>query len=106
VVRPVDADVVDLVVAVAQLDDPVPGRNVTDLVAVPGSGQVEFDLTAVPAGEDDVRLIAWAPDVSANPVRSRCHLIGGSEPEEAGEPFRNIGRRGYVKTANPRKQGG
>jgi hypothetical protein len=45
-----------------------PGWNVADPVAVPGSGQVEFDLTAVPAGEDDVRLIAWAPDVSAEPV--------------------------------------
>jgi hypothetical protein len=45
-----------------------PGWNVADPVAVPGFGQVEFDLTAVPAGEDDVRLIAWAPDVSAEPV--------------------------------------
>jgi hypothetical protein len=45
-----------------------PGWNVAAPVAVPGSGQVEFDLTTVPADEHDVRLIAWAPDVSAELV--------------------------------------
>jgi hypothetical protein len=45
-----------------------PGGNVSDPVAVPGSGQVEFDLTTVPAGEHDVDLIAWAPDAAARPA--------------------------------------
>ena len=45
-----------------------PGWNAQDPVAVPGSGRVEFDLSAVPAGEHDVSLIAWAPDATATPV--------------------------------------
>jgi hypothetical protein len=45
-----------------------PGRNVRDPVAVPDSGNVEFDLSAAPAGEYDVRLIAWAPDATAKPA--------------------------------------
>jgi len=45
-----------------------PGRNVRDPVAVPDSGNVEFDLSVAPAGEYDVRLIAWAPDATARPA--------------------------------------
>jgi hypothetical protein len=45
-----------------------PGWNVADPLVVPGSGQVEFDLAGVPAGEYEVALIAWAPDAAARPV--------------------------------------
>ena len=45
-----------------------PGWNVQDPVAVSGSGQAEFDLSGVPAGEHEMSLIAWAPDATATPV--------------------------------------
>jgi hypothetical protein len=37
-------------------------------VAVPDSGQAEFDLSEVPAGEHEIALIAWAPDATASLV--------------------------------------
>jgi len=37
-------------------------------VALAGPGQVELDLTPVPAGDHVVALIAWAPDATAKPV--------------------------------------
>jgi hypothetical protein len=52
-----------------------PGRNVRDPVAVPDSGNVEFDLSAAPGGEYDVRLIAWAPDATAKPASVRLPTI-------------------------------
>jgi len=52
-----------------------PGWNARDPVAVPGSGEVEFDLSAVPPGEHDVGLIAWAPDAAAKPVSVRLPAI-------------------------------
>lgn len=45
-----------------------PGWNVADPLVVPGSGQVEFDLAGVPAGEYEMALIAWAPNAAARPV--------------------------------------
>jgi hypothetical protein len=48
-----------------------PGRNARDPVEVPDSGNVEFDLSAAPAGQYDVSLIAWAPDATAKPVSVR-----------------------------------
>jgi hypothetical protein len=45
-----------------------PGRNVADLVAVPPSGRVEFDLPEVTAGQLEMTLLAWAPDGTARPV--------------------------------------
>jgi hypothetical protein len=44
------------------------GWNPQDPVVVPDSGQAEFDLSGVPAGEHALALIAWAPDASANLV--------------------------------------
>jgi hypothetical protein len=52
-----------------------PGWNARDPVAVPGSGEVEFDLSVVPAGEHDMGLIAWAPDATAKPVSVRLPAI-------------------------------
>ena len=52
-----------------------PGWNAGDPVAVPGSGEVEFDLSAVPPGEHDMGLIAWAPDAAAKPVSVRLPAI-------------------------------
>jgi hypothetical protein len=52
-----------------------PGSNARDPVAVPDSGEVEFDLAAVPAGEHDMGLIAWAPDATAKPVSVRLPAI-------------------------------
>ena len=44
------------------------GWNPQDPVVVPDSGQAEFDLSAVPAGEYELALIAWAADATANLV--------------------------------------
>jgi hypothetical protein len=44
------------------------GWNPGDPVVVPDSGQAEFDLSAVPAGEHELVLIAWAPDPAADLV--------------------------------------
>jgi hypothetical protein len=44
------------------------GWNPQDPVVVPDSGRAEFDLSAVPAGEHELALIAWAPDATANLV--------------------------------------
>ena len=44
------------------------GWNPGDPVVVPDSGQAEFDLSAVPAGEHELTLIAWAPDPAADLV--------------------------------------
>jgi hypothetical protein len=52
-----------------------PGWNARDPVAVPGSGEVEIDLSAVPAGEHDMGLMAWAPDAAAKPVSVRLPAI-------------------------------
>ena len=52
-----------------------PGRNAQDPVAVPGSGQVEVDVSVLPAGEHDIGLIAWAPDATAKPVSVRLPAI-------------------------------
>ncbi|HEY6310296.1 MAG TPA: hypothetical protein VIY52_05745 [Streptosporangiaceae bacterium] len=54
------------VTRIARLDGP--GWNVQDPVTVSGSGQAEFDLSGVPAGEHEMSLIAWAPDATATPV--------------------------------------
>jgi hypothetical protein len=42
-----------------------PGWSPQDPVTVPASGQAEFDLSAIPAGGHDVRLLAWATDPGA-----------------------------------------
>jgi hypothetical protein len=44
------------------------GWNPQDPVVVPDSGQAEFDLSGVPAGQHELALIAWAPDAAANLV--------------------------------------
>ena len=55
--------------AVARIRHPDgPGLNPRDPVVLAGPGQVEFDLTPVPAGDHVMALIAWAPDATAKPV--------------------------------------
>jgi hypothetical protein len=55
--------------AVARIRHPDgPGWNPRDPVVLAGPGQVEFDLTPVPAGDHVIALIAWAPDATAKPV--------------------------------------
>jgi len=55
--------------AVARVRHPDgPGWNPRDPVVLAGPGQVEFDLTPVPAGDHVMALIAWAPDATAKPV--------------------------------------
>ena len=55
--------------AVARIQRPDgPGWNPRDPVALAGPGQAEFDLAAVPAGDHEMALIAWAPDATARPV--------------------------------------
>ena len=44
------------------------GWNPGHPVVVPDSGQAEFDLSAVPAGEHELALIAWAADPAADLV--------------------------------------
>ena len=52
-----------------------PGWNPRDPVTLPGTGQAEFDLAMVPAGDHDLALIAWAPDASAKPVSIRLPRV-------------------------------
>jgi hypothetical protein len=52
-----------------------PGWNPQDPVTVGDSGQAEFDLTAVPAGDHEMSLIAWAPDATARPVSLRLPKV-------------------------------
>lgn len=52
-----------------------PGWNAHDPVEVPSSGQAEFDLSRVPAGEHEMSLIAWAPDAAAKPVSVRLPKV-------------------------------
>jgi hypothetical protein len=47
------------------------GWNPQDPVVLPDSGQAEFDLALVPAGDHELSLIAWAPDATAKPVSVR-----------------------------------
>jgi hypothetical protein len=55
--------------AVARIRHPDgPGWNPRDPVVLAGPGQVEFDLTPVPAGDHVMALIAWASDATAKPV--------------------------------------
>jgi hypothetical protein len=42
-----------------------PGWSPQEPVTVPASGKAEFDLSSVPAGGHDVRLLAWATDPGA-----------------------------------------
>lgn len=42
-----------------------PGWSPQEPVIVPASGHAEFDLSSVPPGEHDVRLLAWATDAGA-----------------------------------------
>jgi hypothetical protein len=42
-----------------------PGWSPQEPVTVPASGKAEFDLSSVPAGGHDVRLLAWATDPEA-----------------------------------------
>ena len=52
-----------------------PGWNPQEPVAVPDSGQAEFDLSTVPAGVHEMSLIAWAPDGTAKPVTVRLPSV-------------------------------
>ena len=52
-----------------------PGWNPRDPVILPDSGEAEFDLSEVPAGDHELSLIAWAPDASAKPVSVRLPRI-------------------------------
>jgi hypothetical protein len=52
-----------------------PGWNPQEPVAVPDSGQAEFDLATVPVGVHEMSLIAWAPDATAKPVTVRLPSV-------------------------------
>jgi hypothetical protein len=52
-----------------------PGWNPQDPVVIQRSGQVEFDLSGVPAGQYEMSLIAWAPDATAKPVSVRLPAL-------------------------------
>ena len=62
--------------AVARVQRPnAAGWNPRDPVSPSSSGHAEFDLSAVPAGDHELSLIAWAPDASAKPVSLRLPPI-------------------------------
>ena len=52
-----------------------PGWNPQDPVVVRSSGQAEFDLSGVQAGQYEMSLIAWAPDATAKPVSVRLPAL-------------------------------
>lgn len=43
-----------------------PGWSALEPMTISSSGQAEFDLSAVPAGEHEIRLVAWATDAGAS----------------------------------------
>jgi hypothetical protein len=68
--------------AVARVQRPnAPGWNAQDPVIPSSSGHAEFDLSAVPAGDHEMSLIAWAPDASAKPVSLRLPQITIHAPQ-------------------------
>ncbi len=58
------------------------GWNPQAPVVPSASGQAEFDLSAVPAGDHELSLIAWAPDASAKPVSVRLPQITIHAPRD------------------------
>jgi hypothetical protein len=52
-----------------------PGWNPQAPVALERSGQAEFDLAGIPAGQYEMSLIAWAPDATAKPVSVRLPAL-------------------------------
>jgi hypothetical protein len=45
-----------------------PGWNPQDPVVIKGPGKASFDLSRLPAGQYDIKLVAWAPDGTAIPA--------------------------------------
>jgi len=71
------------VLAVTRIQRPdATGWNPQAPVALPDSGQAEFDLSQVPAGDHAMSLIAWAPDASAKPVSVRLPRITIHGPQD------------------------
>jgi hypothetical protein len=69
--------------AVARIQRPdAPGWNPGAPVVPSASGQAEFDLSLVPAGDHAISLIAWAPDASAKPVSVRLPRITIHAPRD------------------------
>lgn len=69
--------------AVARVQRPnAAGWNPQDPVSPSSSGHAEFDLSAVPAGDHELSLIAWAPDASAKPVSLRLPPITIHAPQD------------------------
>ena len=69
--------------AVARIQRPnAAGWNAQAPVAPSSSGHAEFDLSAVPAGDHELSLIAWAPDASAKPVSLRLPPITIHDPQD------------------------
>jgi hypothetical protein len=69
--------------AVARVQRPnAAGWNAQDPVIPSSSGHAEFDLSAVPAGDHEMSLIAWAPDASAKPVSLRLPQITIRAPHD------------------------
>ena len=69
--------------AVARVQPPnAAGWNPQDPVIPSSSGHAEFDLSAVPAGDHELSLIAWAPDASAKPVSLRLPPITIHAPQD------------------------
>jgi len=69
--------------AVARVQRPnAAGWNPQDPVSPSSSGHAEFDLSAVPAGDHELSLIAWAPDASAKPVSLRLPQITIHAPQD------------------------
>jgi len=69
--------------AVARVQRPnAAGWNPQDPVSPSSSGHAEFDLSAVPAGDHELSLIAWAPDASAKPISLRLPPITIHTPQD------------------------
>jgi hypothetical protein len=52
-----------------------PSWNPENPVIVQSSGQAEFDLSRVPAGQHEMALVAWAPDAAAKLVSVRLPTV-------------------------------
>jgi hypothetical protein len=56
------------------------GWNPREPVTVPRSGQAEFDLSRVPAGQYQLTLLAWTPDASAKLASISLPAVAFSPP--------------------------
>jgi hypothetical protein len=63
-----------------------PGWSPQEPVIIPSTGQAQFDLSSVPPGEHNVRLLAWATNPPGLAAVTLPNLTFGQQAEQDGGP--------------------